>query len=286
MLDWFRPKRTDVPRIKGFEMQKRIFRGAFSNIYLATMKRKKETVALKVLTEAGSRIASLLRRHPSTLWEGELLSVLDHPNIIKCIGYSKDPPYWVAMDYVESKLTSFVGRCANAEEESDILLLLAQLASAMSYLHTRGLVHRDICMSNILVDHDGLLKLIDFGLTVPIDSSVTRGRAGTPSYMAPEMIRKWTHTEVTDIYSFGVVMYELLTGTKPFRGHLREQRMTRSLNVNPPMPSTIGRFCSPDVEEVLAKCLSKEPEHRFNNSHELDSALFVLLHSRKLTESE
>lgn len=276
MLDWLKSKHDDEPRIKGFDVGKRIFTGAFSNIYKALHKQSDQVVALKILTPAGSRIAALLKKHPKTLWEGELLSVLDHENIVNCVDYSKKPPFWLAMAFVESALGSYVGRCHNVEEENDILRILGQLTSALDYLHSKGLVHRDLCMSNILVTKEGELKLIDFGLAVPSDSSVTRGRAGTPSYMAPEMIRKWRHTETTDIYSFGVIMYELLTGIKPFKGFLREQRMNRSLNVNPAPPSKLGRFCSADSEALLMKCLSKDPADRFGSTGELDKAIFVL----------
>jgi serine/threonine protein kinase len=280
MLDWLRPKQDDLPRIKGFEIQKHIFSGAFSNIYKALRKKTGEPVALKVLTVAGSRIAALLKKHPKHLWEGELLSSLDHPNIVKCVDYSRKPPFWLAMEFIESQLKQYIGRCQNAEEEAVIVNALSQLAAAVDYLHGRGLVHRDLCMSNILLDQNLMLKLIDFGLTVPIDSSVTRGRAGTPSYMAPEMIRKWRHTETTDIYSYGVIMYELLTGVKPFKGVLREQRMNRSLNINPPLPSRMGRFISPDVEEVLIKCLFKDPGARFGSTGELDKTMFLLCRKR------
>ena len=137
-------------------------------------------------------------------------------------------------------------------------------------------------MDNILVDKTGRAKLIDFGLTVPTNSSVIKGRAGTPSYMAPEMIRKWTHTQLTDIYSFGVVMYELITGRKPFRGKWKEVRMTRSLNVNPMMPSKLGRYCSQELEELLQHCLEKEPEKRIQSAREIDYALFVMRLQRGL----
>ena len=282
MLKWLRSRRDDTPRVKGYEIKRQIFAGAFSNIYRAVHEENGADVALKILTKAGSRIASLLQRHRSTLWEGELLSVLDHPNIVKCVEFSKKPPYWIAMEFIESNLGQYVGRCNDGKEESELLNLLSQLTSALDYLHGKGLVHRDICLSNILVDEQANLKLIDFGLTVPVDTSVTRGRAGTPSYMAPEMIRKWTHTEMTDIYSFGVVMYELVTGIKPFKGTLREQRMTRSLNVHPPAPSTLQQFCSPDLEALLMKCMSKDPQDRWQSATELDSAMFVLRHNRKL----
>jgi len=285
MLEWLRSKRDGVPRIKGYEIGEQIFAGAFSNIYRAYHTRRKEQVALKILTRAGSRIARRLDRNQATSWEGELLSVLKHPNIVTCIEYgtlARGTRYWLALEYLESKLGTYIGRCHNVEEENELLDILAQLISAVRYLHERGLVHRDICLGNIMLASGNVLKLIDFGLTVPIDSSVLKGRAGTPSYMAPEMIKKWQYVPATDIYSFGVVMYELVTGRKPFSGLLPEQRMTRSLNVNPMPPSQLGRYCAPEVERLMMRCLAKDPAARAQSAGEVEDALFLIRRRRGL----
>ena len=282
MLEWLRSKMSREPRVKGYELGERVFSGAFSNIYKSVHVKLQQTVALKILTESGAHIAAMLERHRSTLWEGQLVCVLNHPNIVKGIEYGTKPTYWLAMEYVDSKLRDYIGRCSDSQEEEELLELLSQLTSAITYLHGKGLIHRDICLGNILVDDSAQMKLIDFGLTIPLETSVTKGRAGTPSYMAPEMIRKWAHSEMTDIYSFGVVMYEMITGKKPFKGKLREQRMAHSLNVSPPAPSRIERFCSPDVEELLMKCLEKDPEKRFKKASEVEDSLFLLRQKRKL----
>jgi len=281
MLNWLRSKLAAGPRVKGYEIGECIFTGAFSNIYKSTHLKLGKTVALKILTESGSRIAAALEKHRTTLWEGQLLSTLDHPNIVKCVEYGTKPTFWLAMEFIESVLREYVGRCNNREEEDALLDVMSQLISTISYLHSKGLIHRDVCLGNILVDEDQKLSLIDFGLTIPVATSVTRGRAGTPSYMAPEMIRKWAHSELTDIYSFGVVMYELITGKKPFKGKLREQRMARSLNVMPPEPSRIGRHCAPELEELLMKCLEKDPKERFKKASEIQDALFLVRDKRR-----
>jgi serine/threonine-protein kinase len=150
------------------------------------------------------------------------------------------------------------------------------------YLHDKNLIHRDLSLSNVLVDERLHVKLIDFGLSVPVGSSVVRGRVGTPSYMAPEMIRKWQHTESADIYSFGVLSYELITGKKAFKGELREQRMTYNLNVNPLPPSRLGLYCSPELEPLVMKMLSKDPAQRAKSAREVEGALFLMRHRRGL----
>jgi len=283
MLGWLRFRSPGELRIKGYEIGEQIFAGAFSNIYKGYHTEQQIPVALKVLTSAGSRIARRLDANPTTSWEGELLRRLDHPNIVKCIEYgtiNKRRTYWLSLEYLESRLGLYVGRCQNADEENDLLAIFSQIASAIRYLHDRNLVHRDICLGNIMLASDNVAKLIDFGLTVPVDSSVLRGRAGTPSYMAPEMIKRWQYIPATDVYSFGVVMYELITGRKPFTGVLPEQRMTSSLNVQPLPPSRMNIYCDPELERLVMRCLSKDPAKRAQSAAEVEDALFLLRRKR------
>jgi serine/threonine protein kinase len=280
-----RPRsKSNEHRIEGYEVEDLICSGGFSDVFKAIQVKNQILVAMKILNEAGCRIAALMEKHHSTVWEGPLMKRLDHPNIARCIDFSKKGrPYWIALEYLERKASDYVGQCNNKEEENRMIILLSEVISAVSYLHERGYIHRDLCMDNILVDRAGTAKLIDFGLTIPTDSSVVKGRAGTPSYMAPEMIRSWTHTELTDIYSFGVVMYELITARKPFWGKWKEERMTRSLNLIPLMPSQLGRYCSPELEELLQSCLEKDPSKRIQSAREIDNTLFLLRLKRGLT---
>lgn len=288
MLDWLRPNKTlgGETRLRGYEIGEQIFTGAFSNIYLGRRLRDNFSVALKIMTKTGDRVARLLERKQGVMWEGELLQTLDHPNIVKCLEYGrtgKKEGYWLSLEYVETKLTAFIGRCNNEQEENELIDVLSQIAAAVAYLHEKGLIHRDLCLGNILLNPAGVVKLIDFGLTVPLDSTALRGRAGTPSYMAPEMIKKWLYTPGTDIYSFGVVMYELVTGVKPFRGAMPEQRMTRSLNVMPSPPSRMGQYCSPELERLVMKCISKDPQERAKSAREVQDALFLIRRKRDLS---
>ncbi len=285
MLDWLRSALIGETRVRGYELEEQIFAGSFSDIFKAYDTKRQQLVVLKLLTAAGSRIAKRLDNNLSTRWEGDLLSRLDHPNIVKCFEcgeLAKKKGYWIAMEYVPSKLGHYIGRCSNEEEENELLDILGQITSAISYLHSLDLMHRDICLSNILLTPEATVKLIDFGLTIPVDSSVLRGRAGTPSYMAPEMIKKWMYTPATDIYSFGVVMYELITGHKPFAGRLPEQRMTRSLNVHPLPPSRMEQYCDPELEQLMMKCLSKDPEERARTAREVENGFFLIRRRRGL----
>lgn len=282
MLEWLYSKFRGETPVRGYDVKEEIFEGAFSHIYHATRLKDEKDVALKVLTEAGEKIAVKFDEHKTALWEGDLLQTLRHPNIVGYVDSGTGSTYWIAMEYIRSHLGDYIGRCENEEEENELLDILAQILSAISYLHSRGLVHRDICLGNILLDPDNTAKLIDFGMTVPQGCKLVRGRVGTPSYMAPEMIKTSRYTAAADMYSFGIVMYELVTGEKPFRGQMREQRMTRSLNVNPLPPSRLDRYCSPEVEKLMMKCISKDPEERPCQAREVEQTLFLIRHKRGL----
>lgn len=282
MLKWLLSKFGSQTPVRGYKIDEHIFETAFSNIYRAHRIQTGKEVALKVLTDAGKKMASLLDEHAEAVWEGELLKSLDHPNIVGYVDSGKGNPYWIAMEYIESHVRSYVGTSSNEEEENRIIEICNQVIEGLSYVHSRGFVHRDICLSNILVDEQGTAKLIDFGMCVPAGCKLVKGRVGTPSYMAPEMIKTSHYTPRADIYSFGIVMYELITGEKPFGGKMKQQRMTRSLNMDPRPPGEKAQYCSKELEDLVMRCISKDADERPGEARELAHSLFILRRRRGL----
>jgi serine/threonine protein kinase len=264
-----------------YKRGQKIFTGAFSDIYLATRKHSGEEVALKVLTEDGERMARILDENPTTVWEGELLVSMDHPNVIRGIECGTTGSYRIAMEYAQTPLSRYIGCCNNEEEENKLLRIFYEISSALAYLHRRKLVHRDLAMDNIMLKDD-TVKLIDFGMAVPLGCDVAAGRMGTPSYMAPEMIKQREYGPVGDIYSFGIIMYELITGHKPFAGKSREERMARSLNFHPASPRQLGKYCSSKLEDLLMRCISKDPAKRPRDGEEVKAILFLIRRERGL----
>ncbi|MFP4027418.1 MAG: serine/threonine protein kinase [Candidatus Brocadiia bacterium] len=275
-------KLTGELYIRGYDIGDPIFEGAFSNIYRCVRTETGEEVALKVLTKAGEKIARLLENDSVARWEGQLLKELEHPNIIKCLEYGTGKHYWLAMEFIHSNLGDYIGRCNNEGQENDLIKIIEQTVSAMAYIHRKGLVHRDVCLGNILLTPDKTVKLIDFGMTIPAGSKVVKGRVGTPSYMAPEMIKRWQYEPGADIYSLGIVMYELITGKKPFWGETQHARMTKSLNTKPTPPSNFIDHCSEDLEKIILRCMSKDPQKRPSDATELDRSIFLLCKKRGL----
>jgi serine/threonine-protein kinase len=147
-----------------------------------------------------------------------------------------------------------------------------QTGSGLEYIHREGLIHRDFCPKNVLVAKDGTPKIIDFGLTIPASARhralVTR--AGTASYMAPEQIRNQQVDARTDVYAFGVSVFEILTFRRPFpRSADRTRRMQTHLNVRPRPLRQLEPELPVELEDVIKKCIAKDRDMRYKSMREV-----------------
>ncbi|MBM4050651.1 MAG: serine/threonine protein kinase [Planctomycetes bacterium] len=264
--------------IPGFEILRQTASGGFSTIYKAWDETRQIVVALKVLNEVGGKLAAFLDEGEDTRWEGEIAMSLKHPNIIQTYECGKKGGrYYLAMEYISCVKAKYLCPVESPRELADRLRILMQVVEALTYVHDKGLLYRDVCVGNVLVDRKLTAKLIDFGLTVPkAQGSVYHGKAGTPSYMAPEMIRTEQADERTDIYSFGVLMYEFLTGKKPFKAEDKFSRMVRSLNVNPAPMTRFSPSVSPQLQAIVSRAMEKETRRRYQSMSEVRNALLAL----------
>jgi len=266
-----------------YSIEKEVYAAAFSNIYEARERRSGRRLIIKILNEAGEKMARRIDRHANAKWEGELMRGLDHPNIPKTFDCGSGKKFWIAMEYLEYPLYSYISKGPENRRESELIDIFHDIASALNYLHKRGMIHRDIAPDNIMLK-DHTAKLIDFGMTIPIGLNVAGGKVGTPSYMPPEMIRKMDSSPAGDIYSLGIVMYEVVTGVKLFGGNLKEERMTRVLNVHPLSPSELEKACSHELEELIMSCVSKDPPERPSDAGEIVRELEIIQSRQKLEE--
>jgi len=229
-------------------------------------------VALKIVRQsvADREIISRFKR------ERQILANLNHPNIavLHDGGVSDKGEPFLAMEYVDGDtLTDFAEK--NALSIKEKLRLFLKVCSAVSYAHRNLVVHRDIKPSNILVTNDGEPKLLDFGLAKAFESDASKTqtalRAFTPAYASPEQIQGHNITTASDIYSLGVVFYELLTGAKPFNFENKsyEEILKTAAQSAPPLPSANPQAPTPDpqlkgdLDNIALTALRKEPERRF-----------------------
>ena len=216
--------------------------------------------------------------------EARRLAQLAQPNIVRVLdfGYEKGL-YYIVSEFIDGPdLESVIEAEGGALPPHQALAYAEQIASALQYVHQQGIVHRDIKPGNILIEiKSGRVVLADFGLARRtqdedlLASGLVQGVAGTPAYMSPEQCLDLPIDQRTDIYSFGLVVYGMLTGKHPFLGEHDTSQMVRNrlLREAPPAPSSLNPKLGPQIDKVLLKCLSKDRERRFQTAAEFLEAL-------------
>jgi serine/threonine-protein kinase len=209
--------------------------------------------------------------------EAQAAARLTHAHVVQVYEYGEEGDYcFIAMEHVAGKpLTAYLSEGLKTELHR-VRDIIGQLLDALAYSHAQGVIHRDIKPSNLLVTREGNIKVTDFGIARIETSNVTQHghMLGTPSYMSPEQYLGDTPDGRADIFSAGVLLYELLTGVKPFGGESSGQIMNKILYETPVDPSRLNPMLPPAVDWVVQKALAKSPEDRFDNAREYSEALF------------
>lgn len=201
--------------------------------------------------------------------EARAASALDHPNVctIYEIGSTDQEQIFIAMGYYEGQtLHETLGSHDLRVEQ--ILDISTQLVKGVAAAHQKEIIHRDIKPGNVMVTTSGVVKILDFGLAKIADQKLTRTGMimGTVAYMSPELIRGAAPHQGTDIWSLGVLMYEMSTGLRPFRGDLPEAVMYSVINNEPAYQSELNGKVPPEFAAIIARCLHKDPEKRYRSS--------------------
>jgi tetratricopeptide (TPR) repeat protein len=261
----------NVGRILGpWRLLRRIGRGGMGSVYLAHRADSsfEKTVAVKLI-HAGLDTADVLRRFRN---ERQVLAALEHPNIARLLdgGAGEDGSPYLVMEHVEG--TPIDRHCRENGLSVDARLsLFVRVCSAVQHAHRNLVVHRDIKPSNVLVTGDGEPKLLDFGIAkvlapggAPADATVGDARAMTPRYASPEQLRGEPVTTATDVYSLGVMLYELLAGQTPYRPRSESRvDLERAVLEQDPAPLPPAAGLSPDLGAVLLVALRKEAGRRY-----------------------
>jgi len=253
--------------ILGHRFVRELAIGGTSMVYLAESERAGEMVVLKVLRDA-PETGDQQTQFSRFLQEYELISKIRHPNVVRIfdLGIADDHAY-IAMEYFQRG--DLRGRIAKGIEPRQALQYLAQMAGALQAVHEVGVLHRDLKPGNIMQRTDGGLALIDFGLAkhteVKVDMTGTGEIFGTPYYMSPEQGHGQPLDERSDLYSLGVIFYEMLTGKKPFIAPTPMGVIY--MHGNAPRPALTG--ASSVYQPLLDKLIAKDPAERFASAREL-----------------
>jgi serine/threonine protein kinase/formylglycine-generating enzyme required for sulfatase activity len=264
-----------------YQIRKSLGQGGMAAVYVAQDNHLNREVAIKVILPGYDHSELFLKRFDR---EARSAARLTHPNVIKVIDYgvAEGLPYLV-MEYVSEG--SLKDRLGAAIPWKEAFRQLIPVARALAYAHSQGIVHRDLKPANILVTRSGDLVLTDFGIAKTLNAenltqlTATGVSMGTPAYMAPEQGMGEKIDPRVDIYSFGVVLYEMITGRPPFEGETPVSVMMKHLIEPPPKPSRLVPDLPPAVEQALMKALEKKPEDRYQEMDDFVAILENLLRS-------
>ena len=263
----------DVPeRIGKYVIINEVGQGSTGRVFLSHDPYYGRDVAIKLYnieSEEDEQKARVTRK--MFFNEAQMMGRLQHPNILPIYDAGEENgSYYVVTEHVHGARTlAAYCRPDNLLRIDDVVEILFKCAKGLHYAHGRGVIHRDIKPSNIMLTLDNDVRIIDFGIALIKDSDVSRieGIAGSPSYMSPEQVQSAEITHRSDIYSLGAVMYELLTGYRPFRANSLSKLLHQIVYATPPPIHTLRDGIPEEIEKVVMTALLKEPDKRFSNAH-------------------
>lgn len=272
------PREQRIPeKIGKYVIVKEVGRGSTGVVYLSHDPYYRRDVAIKVynLESHDEDRARVTRK--MFLSEAHMVGMLQHPNILPIFDAGEENGhYYIVTEHVHGARTlSAYCKPDNLLPVDDVAEIMYKCAKALHYAHSRGVIHRDIKPSNIMLTQANDVRIIDFGIALVADSDISRieGIAGSPSYMSPEQVQSLEITNRSDLYSLGAVLYEMLTGFRPFRGG-NLSKLLHQIVYATAQPIHALR---PDIPEVLetsvAKALQKDPAKRYRNGLELAADL-------------
>jgi len=280
----------DVGSVLGeYALTEELGRGAMGVVFLAKRHGTAHRYAVKVL-QAGRGSARKTRRQRFQR-EVEVLRRLDDKNLVRVYGCGRHGACdWYAMDYVEGDTLTRVLEQRRLSP-ADKLRVFEDIVRGVAHAHERGVVHRDLKPGNVIVTEDRDVKVLDFGLAKLAleederdaepqeDLTRTGSTLGTPFYMSPEQVRSPRDVDLrSDVFSLGVLLYEMMTGRRPFQGQTAGEVGNKVINHDPPRPKKVNSVIHEDVEAICLRALEKDPERRYQGAGEL---LRDLVHHRR-----
>ena len=271
---------SPVTTIGKYELRREVGRGAMGIVYEGWDAGIERRVAVKVIRQDqldSAEAEEILARFQREAKAGARVA---HPNIVAVYEFGQEAGmYYIAMEFMEGRELKDYFDKGERFQLHEIVRLMGQLLDALDNAGRKGVVHRDIKPANLILQPDGTMKVADFGIARIESSQLTQTGAaiGTPTYMSPEQLLGQPVDGRSDLFSAGVVLYQFLTGEKPFTGERATTVITRILSENPPAPSSLNLTLPASFDAVMKKALAKKPDDRFQSGREFADALRAAL---------
>ena len=277
---------SEVPEHRNYgeyEIESFLGKGSIGKVWLARHRRIGRRVALKTV-HLSQKFEDDLEAHEfyrRLQREAELCAAIQHPNVVTLydVGYDGEVVSYFATEYIDGEPLLARLRRTRPLPLKEALTIAADILRGLAYAHSKGIIHRDIKPANILLTSEGQAKIADFGVARPLNSSLTATRSlvGTPNYMSPEQVKTAPVSPRSDLFSAGVVMYEMLTGVKPFAAPELSGILYNVVNHAPPAVNDVNPAVPEAVSRVVEGLLEKKPDDRYASAADALSDLEAVL---------
>lgn len=260
-----------------FELLGRTGQGSMSKVYRARDRDTGRTVCLKLLDKEKTLKFEARFKGLKKPPEGEIAMLLKHENIVQTLehGITTDKEPYIVMELVDGVGLNYLIETKHKDLNGNRVNYLSQYATGIEFMHKAGYLHRDICPRNVMVTKDGVVKIIDLGLTIPYKPDYCKpgNRTGTTNYLAPELIKRSSTDHRVDMFALGVTAFEVFTGTLPWEKGNSEKVLSAIVNQAPHDPREYRPELTDDVVKFLLKSIERDPRNRFQRPADFREAL-------------
>ena len=276
----------DVSRVGDYEVLSQLGSGGMGRVYKVRNVISNREEAMKILRPDFAKEAEFAARFMAEI---RTLAAMDHPNIAQLrTAFQVDDQFVMVMEFVEGTSLDKLVRQLRGKLDR-VLDYATQVLGALSYSHGRGVIHRDIKPANIMITPHGVAKLMDFGIAKSANDmnlTVPGATIGSIYYMSPEQVRGGAIDARTDVYSFGVTLYELLTGDRPFKAETSYSVLNAQVSQTPVAPALVNSAIPQALSDVVMRAMAKDPAQRFQTAEEFRNVLSELRRTQPAVMAE